>query len=321
MELPNEQGRPASGAIGVLFLHPSHFKGNFTTYLMKSFSQNGRNLQVPLLLATGEDWDDFTPEIWDNWLTEARSSLDILKDDCEFVFIVGAASAAAIALRLAQSAGADIEGLILVEPLLPHDARKLRKIWITLAEELYFIDQPLFLFYPSRKSDSSHQSAQIISQAVSSPLIREVLLDDAKAELSLVAGEMETFIGEVVHGFWHSDESDESELIDAEFESIIAGLALDESTPNNFLDDLDRPDLEDHFVAPNPDLAPISDRSRRNAIFAMVVGPIYAISAALAGFNPFGVEPWPGLVAFLGGLLFFFYSLQEDRGDDDGAIL
>ncbi len=324
-EFPKEQGSAATGEIGVLFLHPSHLKGEFTNNWARSLAQNGRNLQAPLLLAAGENWEDFSPEIWQGWLAEAQTSLAILKERCEYIFVIGIASAATLALQLAQSAETDIEGLVLVEPSLPQDMRRLRKIWKTLAEELYFIDQPLFLFYPASASTIPHKAAQVISEAVSSPLIREVLIDNSIEELSLVAGEVETFIGEVVHGFWHDDESsnetEDIELIDAEFQSIIAGLSLDESTPSNFLDDLDRPDPDDHFLPPNPRLAPFTNRGRRNAIFAMIVGPIYAISAALADFNPFGIEPWPGLVAFLGGLILFFYTLQEERGDDDGAIL
>ena len=173
MGFPNEQGAPQTRAIGVLFLYPSHLKGEFTTNWMKSFTQNGRNLRSPLLLATGENWEDFSSEIWQSWLAEAQSSLAILTESCEFIFIVGLASAAAIALRLGQSNAGDIDGLVLVEPSLPKDSRGLRKIWKTLSEELYFIDQPLFLFYPANKSEPSHDAAQIISESVSSPLTRK----------------------------------------------------------------------------------------------------------------------------------------------------
>ena len=37
----------------------------------------------------------------------------------------------------------------------------------------------------------------------------------------------------------NGDEESERELIDAEFESMVAGLSLDESTPSTFLDELD----------------------------------------------------------------------------------
>jgi hypothetical protein len=36
------------------------------------------------------------------------------------------------------------------------------------------------------------------------------------------------------------DEFDEEDLIRSEFDSIVSGLSLDESTPNTYLDDLER---------------------------------------------------------------------------------
>ncbi len=47
---------------------------------------------------------------------------------------------------------------------------------------------------------------------------------------------------------------DEMDLINSEFESMVAGLSLDESTPNTYLEDLDRESLLDnnHFEQPNP---------------------------------------------------------------------
>ena len=44
---------------------------------------------------------------------------------------------------------------------------------------------------------------------------------------------------------------DEEELIRSEFESIVSGLNLDQSSPSTYLDDLERIDKEG-FVQPNP---------------------------------------------------------------------
>jgi hypothetical protein len=54
------------------------------------------------------------------------------------------------------------------------------------------------------------------------------------------------------------DEFDEEDLIRSEFESIVSGLSLDESSPNTFLDDLERAEKlearnpDDGFAPPNP---------------------------------------------------------------------
>lgn len=41
------------------------------------------------------------------------------------------------------------------------------------------------------------------------------------------------------------DENDEMELINAEFESMVAGLSLDESSPRTYLDELDEIEREE----------------------------------------------------------------------------
>lgn len=44
------------------------------------------------------------------------------------------------------------------------------------------------------------------------------------------------------------------DLINSEFESMVAGLSLDQSTPNTYLDDLENASTldENHFQEPNP---------------------------------------------------------------------
>jgi hypothetical protein len=54
------------------------------------------------------------------------------------------------------------------------------------------------------------------------------------------------------------DEFDEEDLIRSEFESIVSGLSLDESSPNTYLEDLERiekleaQNTDDGFAPPNP---------------------------------------------------------------------
>ena len=48
------------------------------------------------------------------------------------------------------------------------------------------------------------------------------------------------------HGNEHHDsDDDDTELINAEFESMIAGLSLDESSPRTYLDELDEIEREE----------------------------------------------------------------------------
>ena len=46
---------------------------------------------------------------------------------------------------------------------------------------------------------------------------------------------------------------DEEDLIKAEFDSIVEGLSLDESSPTTYLDELDRSVDDEHFTPPTPE--------------------------------------------------------------------
>ena len=48
------------------------------------------------------------------------------------------------------------------------------------------------------------------------------------------------------------DDSHERELIDLEFQSMVEGLSLDQSSPTTYLDDLDKFEDQNRFIAPNP---------------------------------------------------------------------
>lgn len=48
------------------------------------------------------------------------------------------------------------------------------------------------------------------------------------------------------------EDFDEEELIRSEFDSIVSGLSLDESSPSTYLDEIEAIDRTEHFVAPNP---------------------------------------------------------------------
>ena len=248
-----------------------------------------------------------------------RQEFENLRAQSERIFVAAFGSGALSALSLAEEFGEEIDGLVIIDPITSSEDRTVRKEYKSVFENLDLVEHPLLLMYSLGETGEQFSQAQEIAENISSAYIREVVLD----HLNEVEGVDETisFISEVVHRFWPSSVDDDTELIDAEFESIIAGLSLDQSSPSNYLDDLDAPDPDEHFIEPDPQLQPIRSRSKRNAIYAMIVGPIYAIAAAATGFNPLGVEPWPGVIAFFGGLAAFLYTLRDDFTDEDGAVL
>jgi pimeloyl-ACP methyl ester carboxylesterase len=326
MNPPDENMEFIRREVGVLILNGAPPSRATAIALADALRNSGLNVVLPEPNDSPHEWKELNFERWSEWLEISNNSLLELKEKCATVFITGLDAASTIALKLAQIHGDGIDGLILVDPTLPTNHLRLRKIWKAVDQGLPLVDQPLIMMYSTRAELDYSENAITISNNISSPFIREVVLEDSSTDFPTIVEEASLFINEVTQGFWLTDiaTDDDSELIDAEFASIVAGLALDESTPANFLDDLDRQipvENEEHFENPDPVLEPIRDPMRKNAIIAMILGPIYAFAAAITGFDPFGIEPWPGILAFIGGLLFFFYSLQDYFDDDDGAKL
>jgi hypothetical protein len=54
----------------------------------------------------------------------------------------------------------------------------------------------------------------------------------------------------------------------------------------------------------------------------MLGGPLWVMAAAIIGFDPIGIEPWPGLLATTVGLatLLYRWNLTREEGDDGAHI-
>ena len=143
-------------------------------------------------------------------------------------------------------------------------------------------------------------------------------VDDDDYKVPLLINEYE-IVGKNIHDLRNDDDS---ELVNAEFDSIVSTLSLDQSSPTTYLDQLDAIDDSERFVAPDPDLLRIKESANRIAVMALIVGPIWIIASAVFGFDPFGLEPWPGLLATTGGLatLLYRWNLTREEGEDGAHI-
>ena len=149
-------------------------------------------------------------------------------------------------------------------------------------------------------------------------VVTHASVDDDDYKVPLLINEYE-IVGKNIHDLRNDDDS---ELVNAEFDSIVSTLSLDQSSPTTYLDQLDAIDDSERFVAPDPDLPRIKERANKIAVMALIVGPIWIIASAVIGFDPFGLEPWPGLLATTGGLatLLYRWNLTREEGED-GAHL
>ncbi len=142
--------------------------------------------------------------------------------------------------------------------------------------------------------------------------------DDDDYKVPLLINEYK-IVGKNIHDL---RDEDDSELVNAEFDSIVSTLSLDASEPTSYLDLLDANDDSENFIEPNPELPRIKERANRMAVTALIFGPVWIIFAAVAGFDTFGVEPWPGLLATTGGLatLLYRWNLTREEGEDGAHI-
>ncbi len=149
-------------------------------------------------------------------------------------------------------------------------------------------------------------------------IVTHASVDDDDYKVPLLINEYE-IVGRNIHDLRNDDDS---ELVNAEFDSIVSTLSLDQSSPTTYLDQLEAIDHSERFVAPDPDLPRIKERANRIAVIALIVGPIWIIASAVFGFDPFGVEPWPGLLATTGGLatLLYRWNLTREEGEDGAHI-
>lgn len=73
------------------------------------------------------------------------------------------------------------------------------------------------------------------------------------------------------------DDAHERELIDAEFQSMVEGLSLDESSPTTYLDELDNFQDQNRFQPPAPPKVGLGETFRRaiNSIKKWKNGPTF----------------------------------------------
>jgi carboxylesterase len=202
---------------------------------------------------------------------------------------------------------------------------QLRKLWEVVERDLYLVDLPLMVSYSLNDHVVHPVCSETIIDNVYSADIREVVFEKSfhnvalDHDAELLNEESMEFILDVLSGELSRGESiyesDERELIDAEFDSIVSGLSLDESAPTTYLDELDaRPNDPEGFIPPNPKL-PIPDQISRLAMLGIVGGGAYMLFEIFTGIDLLGIGPWPGVLGFIGGVSTYIW--RSARADDD----
>lgn len=113
----------AGGPIGVLLLHgftgtPQSLRG-----WAEHLAAEGCTVRLPRLPGHGTRWQDLNRTRWPDWYGEAERGFDELATRCESVFVMGLSVGGTLALRLAEQRGAQLAGLVAVNPMILTERR------------------------------------------------------------------------------------------------------------------------------------------------------------------------------------------------------
>jgi carboxylesterase len=206
--------------------------------------------------------------------------------------------------------------------------RSLQKLWALVQRDLYLVDVPLMIGYSINDHVVDPKNSEIVIDNVSSVDIREVIFERSfhnvalDYDLDLLAEESLSFMKEVLTGAVKRDViEDERELIDAEFDAIVSGLNLDESSPRSYLDELEEFEDAEKYEGDNKALPKLT-QVQRAALVGVIGGPLYMILVQFFGVDLLGIGAWPGAIALASGIATFFWQMRPDREiDDDGIAL
>ena len=113
--IPNSAGFTLPGGkIGVLVIHG--FTGSPVSVKpwAEFFNQQGYTVSTPCLPGHGTNWQELNETTWQQWYEKVEQSFVELQSKCDRVFVAGFSMGAALALKLSQIRGSEIEGLILL---------------------------------------------------------------------------------------------------------------------------------------------------------------------------------------------------------------
>ena len=104
------------GPTGVLLLHGFTGSPKSMTPWGQRMAAEGHTVRVPRLPGHGTKWQDMNLTRWEDWYAEADRSFIELQKSCERVFVMGLSMGGSLTLRLAETKGDAIRGIVLVNP-------------------------------------------------------------------------------------------------------------------------------------------------------------------------------------------------------------
>src|SRR3954469_1189743 len=114
LALPAQPERTGGRAIGVLLVHGYTGSPASMKPWARALADQGYAVEVPLLPGHGTRWQDLNQVAWADWYAEAEAAFDRLRATCDAVVVAGLSMGGCLVLRLAETRGAEVSGVLLV---------------------------------------------------------------------------------------------------------------------------------------------------------------------------------------------------------------
>ena len=102
--------------VGILVLHGFTGSPKSMRPWAEALAAEGWTVRVPLLPGHGTTWQHMNLTTWDDWYAEADRHLRELRERSTHVFVMGLSMGGSLTLRLAEEHGAELCGIVLVNP-------------------------------------------------------------------------------------------------------------------------------------------------------------------------------------------------------------
>jgi carboxylesterase len=123
LSLPAAPERTGGRSVGVLLSHGFTGSPASTRPWGEALAAHGYAVEAPRLPGHGTSWRELDRTTWDDWYGEVVRVFDNLRARHDAVVVGGLSMGGTLALRLAADRGAEVDGLVLVNPAVRTDRK------------------------------------------------------------------------------------------------------------------------------------------------------------------------------------------------------
>jgi len=113
------------GRVGVVLCHGFTGTPQSLRDWAQALADHGYAVRLPLLPGHGTRWQDMNRTRWADWYGAVDTAFGELRATCDTVFVAGLSMGGALALRLAEEHGTDVAGVVVVNPSVSTEDRRM----------------------------------------------------------------------------------------------------------------------------------------------------------------------------------------------------